>query len=156
MTTITLRDYRPGDWKAMYALDLQCFAPPFRFTRRVMHRFAETRGAITLLAHAEGLLAGFCIAHIEVNVGYVVTLDVAPEHRRNGLARRLMREIEIRAQAAGAGSMALHVFPGNTAALQLYQALGYEQAEVAANFYGSSLDALVYRKPLASPEGVPR
>jgi len=169
----TLRDYRPHfdsdsdfdseDWRAMHALDVVCFAPPFRFSRRVMRRFAETPGAITLLAEADGQLAGFCIAHIgskpiqdrqtgsqpiEARTAYVVTLDVAPAWRRKGLARRLMQQIESRAQAAGAQSMALHVFPGNVAALKLYEALGYERISVAVGFYGPGLDALLYRKSL--------
>jgi ribosomal-protein-alanine N-acetyltransferase len=129
MTEPTLRDYRPDstDWQVMHALDLVCFAPPFHFTRSAMRRFAETPGAITLLAEADGLLAGFSIAHLatqpsgtrqpDARTGYIVTLDVAPEWRRKGLARRLMHQIELRAHTAGAHSMALHVFPGNLAAV---------------------------------------
>jgi [ribosomal protein S18]-alanine N-acetyltransferase len=172
MTDPTLRDYQPDsdseDWRAMHALDVLCFAPPFRFTRSAMRRFAETPGAITLLAESDAQLAGFCIAHIETlrreapqlqsqpietrqteaRTGYVVTLDVAPAWRRKGLARRLMHQLETRAHAAGAESIALHVFSGNTAALQLYEALGYQRAEIARDFYGPGLDALVYTKPL--------
>lgn len=157
MSGITLRDYRSGDWQAMHALDVRCFAPLFRFTRRAMRNFAETPGAIILLAEDDGLLAGFCIAHIENRTGYVVTLDVAPAFRRKGLARGLMHELEIRTQATGVDNMALHVFPGNLAAVKLYEALGYERAETAADFYASGIDALVYRKslepkPLAPPK----
>jgi [ribosomal protein S18]-alanine N-acetyltransferase len=156
MAELTLREYQPGDWQAMYALDVQCFAPPFRFSRRAMRRFAEAAGALTLLAEAEGLLAGFSIVQLtprtaEARTGYVVTLDVAPPHRRTGLARRLMRQMEARAAAAGAQSMSLHVFSANTAAVGLYEALGYERAEIAPDFYGRGFDALVYRKPLAPP-----
>jgi 2-amino-4-hydroxy-6-hydroxymethyldihydropteridine diphosphokinase len=44
--------------------------------------------------------------------------------------------------------MELHVFSANTAALALYQALGYQPAGTARDFYAPGLDALVYRKPL--------
>jgi ribosomal-protein-alanine N-acetyltransferase len=167
MTEPTLRDYRPDstDWKVMHALDVECFAPPFRFTRRAMRRFAETPAAITILAEADAQLAGFGIAHLEnrqptpqrpaTPTAYLVTLDIAPAFRRKGLARRLMHELETRAHAAGADHMALHVFPGNAAALKLYEALGYRRAETAADFYAPGLDALVYRKPL-EPEPAER
>src|SRR5579871_1173327 len=99
----------------MYALDLECFAPPFRFTRRAMRRFAEQPGAITLLSETDTQppqLAGFVIAHLEGRAAYIATLDVAPAFRRRGLARTLMQETESRALAAGAQEIALHVFTG--------------------------------------------
>jgi ribosomal-protein-alanine N-acetyltransferase len=132
----------------MYALDLVCFEPPFRFSRAAMRGFAEAVGALTVLAEAQGELAGFCIAQLEKQNAYVVTLDVAPTWRRRGLARRLMAELESKARAAGATAMALHVFTGNTGAIQFYESIGYNRAGRAEAFYGRGLDALVYRKRL--------
>lgn len=162
---ITLRDYRPSpknrDADAMYALDLECFDPPFRFSRRAMRSFAETPGAIVLLAEAlpadsgpseatrpAPLLAGFCIVHVEEQTAYIVTLDVAAAFRRHGLARRLMAEVEARAHTAGATQMALHVFTGNTGAMQFYESLGYNRTSRTENFYGRGFHALVYSKKL--------
>jgi [ribosomal protein S18]-alanine N-acetyltransferase len=163
-TEPTQRDYRPvsdsdsnsEDWRAMHTLDLVCFTPPFRFTARAMRRFAETPHAITLLAESGGQLAAFAITHIERRTAYIVTLDVAPVWRRQGLARRLMQESETRAHAAGAHDIALHVFPGNHAALQLYESLGYRRTGLAPNFYAPAHDALIYSKPLTpAPEAAP-
>jgi ribosomal-protein-alanine N-acetyltransferase len=148
MDEITLRDYRPGDWEAMYALDLVCFEPVFQFSRRAMRSFAEETGAVTLLADADGELAGFCIAQFEENTGYVVTLDVAPAWRRRGIARLLMEEVEARVRAAGGIGMALHVHTGNVGAMQFYEGLGYGRVSIAKGFYGRGMDALVYRKKL--------
>jgi [ribosomal protein S18]-alanine N-acetyltransferase len=150
MIDITLRDYRPGDVPAMFALDLVCFDPVFRFSERAMRRFAEAPGALTALAECDGELAGFAIVQIERHAervtGYVVTLDVAPAHRGQGLARCLMSEMERKSMAAGAKAMELHVFEQNIPALGLYQALGYGRIAVQADFYGRGLDGAVYRK----------
>jgi ribosomal-protein-alanine N-acetyltransferase len=146
MEAVTWREYRPGDWEAMYALDLVCFEQQFRFSRRAMRGFAEAKAAVTVLAEAEGELVGFCIAEVEERVGYVVTLDVAPAWRRKGLAGRLMTEVEGRVRAAGAVGMALHVFTGNLGAVRFYEAIGYERVGMAQGFYGRGLDGLVYRK----------
>ena len=148
MDEITLRDYRPGDWEAMYALDLVCFEPVFQFSRRAMRSFAEETGAVTLLAEADGELAGFCIAHLEEKTGYVVTLDVAPAWRRRGIARLLMEEVEARVRAEGGIGMALHVYTGNVGAMQFYEGLGYGRVSIDKGFYGRGMDALVYRKKL--------
>ena len=146
MDEVTLRDYKPGDSEAMYALDLICFEPVFRFSRRAMRGFAEATGAVTVVAEAEGQLVGFCVAQLEDNLGYVVTLDVAPAWRRQGLARRLMEEVEARVRAAGGVGMILHVFTGNVGAMQFYEGIGYGRIGMAEGFYGSGMDALVYRK----------
>jgi len=148
MAEVDLREYGPADLEAMYALDLRCFEPPFRFSRRAMRDAAESPGALTLLAEAEGQLAGFCLAHMQEHVGYVVTLDVAPEWRRRGLARRLMAGMEEKALEVGGEAMALHVFTGNTAAIRLYETAGYARLGTAAAFYGPGRDALIYQKRL--------
>jgi ribosomal-protein-alanine N-acetyltransferase len=148
MAEITLRDYRHGDWEAMYALDLVCFEPVFQFSRRAMRSFAEEPGAVALLAEADAGLAGFCIAHLEEKTGYVVTLDVAPAWRRRRVARLLMEEVEARVRAEGGISMTLHVYTGNVGAMQFYESLGYGRVSIAKGFYGRGMDALVYRKKL--------
>ena len=90
-----LREYRETDLEAIYALDQQCFARAFQFSKSSMREYVETAGAISLIAEAEeGELAGFVIAHVEewegTRWGYVVTLDVAEAHRGKGLAGRMM------------------------------------------------------------------
>ena len=141
-----LRGYRPGDWKAMYALDVVCFEAPFRFSQREMRRLAEERGAVTVLADSGGELAGFCIAQLEEKWAYVVTLDVAPAWRRRGLAGRMMSDVEEQVRAAGAVGMALHVYNGNPGAIRFYERMGYSRVGISEGFYGRGLDALVYRK----------
>ena len=150
MDEVTLREYRPGDAEAMYALDVVCFEPVFQFSRRAMRYFAEARRAVTVLAEAEEELVGFCIAEVDDEVGYVVTLDVAPAWRRKGLARRLMAETEAKVRAAGGGAMTLHVFAGNVSAKQFYESIGYGRVGMVEGFYGRGMDALVYRKRLAA------
>jgi len=151
---IELREYRQADLDAMYALDVVCFEEPFRFSLREMRRFAEARWAKVVIAEQEGVLAGFCIAHVETakrgGVGYVVTLDVAMEFRRSGLAARLMGRVEGEARVAGCGEMRLHVFTGNEAAIRFYERTGYEFVKRDEGFYGVGVDALVYRKVLVA------
>jgi [ribosomal protein S18]-alanine N-acetyltransferase len=148
---VDLREYRVGDLEAMYALDVACFEPAFRFSRRAMRRFAEARGAVTVLGEADGELAGFVIAQMEEQVGYVVTLDVAPAWRRQGVAGELMIDVEARALAAGGVGMELHVFVGNIGAVRFYEGIGYGRLGTAEGFYGQGLDALVYGKRLGAP-----
>jgi [ribosomal protein S18]-alanine N-acetyltransferase len=143
---VALREYRAGDLEAMWALDLVCFAEPFRFSRRAMRGFAEAEGAAAVVAEDAAELVGFVVAQAEGETGYVVTLDVAPEWRRRGVARRLMAEVEGKMRAAGARDMALHVSVENEGAMRFYEGMGYERVGRVKGFYGRGMDGWVFRK----------
>jgi ribosomal-protein-alanine N-acetyltransferase len=154
MDEIVLHDYRPGYLDGMYSLDQDCFSEEFRFDRESMRVFAEEADAIVrVAAKSDGGIIGFVIVHIEAVarglIGYVVTLDVAKDYRRRGMAHRLMAEAEERAATAGARWIELHVFTGNEGAIRFYERSGYEQVGVRHRFYGKAgLDAFIYRKEL--------
>jgi [ribosomal protein S18]-alanine N-acetyltransferase len=151
---ISLRNYRATDLDAMFRLDEACFAKAFRFDRESMREFAEERNAVVQIAEICGEIVGFVIVHIERVASewqaYVVTLDVAPEYRRKGLARRLMKEAEACAASAGVRWIQLHVFTGNDTAIRFYERLGYQRISVRRGYYGTvGLDAIVYGKDLS-------
>jgi ribosomal-protein-alanine N-acetyltransferase len=156
MTTVdevVLREYLEGDLDEIVSLDESCFHDEFRFDRRSMKAYAEARNAVSLIAEKEGGIVGFVIVHIDRIAagwrGYVVTLDVAVEFRRIGLAKRMMQAVEMLAEASGAQRMELHVFTENEGAIRFYERLGYERVARLRRFYGAEgLDAFEYRKKL--------
>jgi len=148
-----LRPYQRADLEAMFRLDETCFDERFRFSRSMVRRFAEAPNAYVVVGESGEQFAGFCIMHLTENDrgirGYIVTLDVEPEFRLQGLASRLMRTVEKKALAEGAGEMTLHVFTGNEGAIRFYEREGYVLKGSVRNFYGSGVDALVYAKALS-------
>ena len=150
---IVIRDYRSADLEAIFRLDQICFAAEFRFARESMRRFAEARQAVALVAEDKtGAVAGFVIVHVErvpaARIGYVVTLDVAPDFRRIGLAGALLEAASQRVVAAGGRRMELHVYAGNAEAIRFYESRGYVRVGIERGFYGGQLDAIVYRLEL--------
>lgn len=149
MNGYVLRGYRKSDLDALVQLDDICFSSRFRFTRAMMRRSAEDADADVVIAEQGEELVGFCIVHMErQNAGYVVTLDVDPANRRNGIASLLMQRVETDCRDAGCLSMALHVFTGNTAAIRFYERSGYVRSSTAEDFYGAGVHALLYSKSL--------
>ena len=156
MQDITLRDATDADIARMHELDEVCFEEPFRFDLRSMRGFVRETGAITIVAESGGhswrQMCGFVLANAprrgSLESAYLTTLDVHPEHRRGGLARRLMREAERRVAAAGSSFVTLHVYLGNSGAISFYEAMGYGRVGLAEDFYGPGLDAWVYGKAL--------
>lgn len=156
MPDIHLRDATSADLEAMHQLDQLCFAEPFRFDLPTMHRYASEPGAIVLLALSSSNPAGHLLGFVLVNLlkgrtvllAYVTTLDVHPDHRRQGIAGALMRQAESRARAAGAAFLRLHVSTANVAALSFYEQTGFTRHSFLPHFYGEGLDARIYSKPL--------
>jgi GNAT superfamily N-acetyltransferase len=58
---------------------------------------------------------------------YIERLVVAPDFRRQGMARRLLAAAEELARTAGKTSVGLHVSDNNLSALRLYEGEGYEE-----------------------------
>ena len=152
---VVLRRYREGDLTVICRLDEACFAEAFRFDRGAMRRFVGRQGAIVVVAEAveSGEVVGFCVVHMEGLKsgarGYVVTLDVAEEWRRRGLASDLMEAVEAEAREGGAEVMDLHVWTENDGALRFYEGRGYGRMGLVKRFYGAEgLDAFVCRKAL--------
>jgi ribosomal protein S18 acetylase RimI-like enzyme len=56
-------------------------------------------------------------------------LYVAPQHRRSGIARALLQHIADHARAAGAYRLSLQTEAGNTPALRLYTAAGFQPVD---------------------------
>ena len=138
--------YRRGtaaDVAAMHALDVICFEEPFRFSLRAMRRFALALHASVWLAEAGGQLAGFVIVEANEGAGYVVTLDVAPEWRRSGVAGELMKLAQENLIGAGVRTLMLHVFEENASAVRFYEKAGFRCLGREPGFYGPGLGALV-------------
>ncbi|WP_169746984.1 GNAT family N-acetyltransferase [Edaphobacter aggregans] len=151
---MVLRRYERRDLESIVALDAECFAPPFRFSREAMRRFAEAENAWAVIAEAGDALAGFCIVHIEpaeaVEVGYVVTIDVGEGFRRRGLGERMLAEGEAWVRASGGVGMMLHVYVKNAGAVRFYERLGYRRVGGQKGFYGPGVDAAMYWKEFES------
>jgi [ribosomal protein S18]-alanine N-acetyltransferase len=147
---VSYRSYERRDLEKMVELDAECFAPPFRFSREAMRRFAEAENAWAVISEAGDELAGFCIVHMEpaeaVQVGYVVTIDVADEFRRRGLGERMLADGEAWVRAAGGVGMMLHVYVKNLGAVRFYERLGYRRVGGQVGFYGPGVNAAMYWK----------
>ena len=79
-------------------------------------------------------------------------LMVAAGYRRRGIGTALMQAAESWARESGIGKLELHVFPYNTAAISLYEKLGYEQEGLRLQHYtrsgGRRLDVILMAKLL--------
>jgi len=90
------------------------------------------------------IVIGYAVFWVVVGEGHIMNISVAPEFRRQGVGRRLLRfTIEFMEQAC-VTVIFLEVRRTNHAAIKLYKDYGFEDVYVRKNYYGDE-DALVMR-----------
>ena len=135
-----------GDAPALAALHAAAFPP------------AEAWGAdaISLMLGLEGAYGfgldgqGFILARAVAGEAEILTLAVAPEARRRGVAGALLRAAMMEAQYRDALVMFLEVSAANTAARGLYSHAGFAQVGLRRRYYADGSDALVLSRPLSA------
>jgi ribosomal-protein-alanine N-acetyltransferase len=155
---VPCRLYTPKDFAALYAIEEVCFQPPFRFGPGYMRQLVTSSDAATWIAEDEGRMAGFAIVEWTREpvrrTAYIQTIEVAPEHRRRGIASELLCRVEGSARAVGAEVIELHVDAENAGAIRIYQAQGFLYQGREENYYALDRAALIFGKPLDTVPGV--
>ena len=148
-----IRSFRKPDLAALYQLDQVCFPPEIAYSRAELQYFLTHPNCSSWIAEqAAGDVAGFILiertARNRRPVGHIVTLDVDPRYRRQGIGRLLMQTADQQLTQEGAAAITLEVAENNTAAQQFYHRLGFVKKGRIANYYGGRIDAEVMEKPL--------
>jgi len=95
----------------------------------VVRRKALVQRELFLVAEVDGVVVGTVMAGFDGVRGWVHKLAVHPDHRRRGLASRLMAEAERRLWAVGCPKLNLQVRASNFDVVAFYRALGYAVEE---------------------------
>lgn len=75
-------------------------------------------------------------------------MAVVPEQRKLGLGSRLLNYFEVEARKRGAQAVTLEVDKTNTAAISLYERVGYTKKHILQDYYGPGQDGILMDKPL--------
>ncbi len=130
---ISFREMRPEDAAAVEAIERASFAVPW--SRRAFWEEAQNERTVYLVALLQGEIVGYAGAWILLDEAQITNVAVAPEKRGQGVGRRLMAEMMMRAKARGAMRMTLEVRPSNEAALTLYKSCGFQDYGRRPHYY---------------------
>jgi len=142
---LRVRHARPTDTERVVGIERRCFTNPNP----------------TLLANVCGAVDGFLVAETDDGIaGYVLftpssafrarilSLAVAPEHRRKGVGTRLMHGAFDVLRERGFENVGLEVRVSNAPAQSLYDDLGFAPAGVEEGYYDDGEDAYLMEKEL--------
>jgi ribosomal-protein-alanine acetyltransferase len=125
----------------LYEIEKQCFEQE-AFTKQQLTYLIADYNTIGLTAQVNAEIVGFAMARVTIRrnimFGHILTIDVAPAYRRKGIAQKLLQEIETILRERGIRECRLEVRENNTAALNLYQKLGYTKIGKLEKYYGNA------------------
>ena len=98
-----------------------------------------------VMEHEDQVVA-YGVMSVAVGESHVLNLCVCPDHRSQGLGKKLMAHLLKVAEGHDANMTFLEVRPSNFAAIKLYLDLGFDEIGVRRNYYPAKLgreDALI-------------
>ena len=135
----------PAHVPAMAVIHASAFPPREAWGEDAFALQLVLPGVFGLLDSRGGLL----LARVAMDEAEVLTLAVAPECRRQGVARGLLAAAMTAARERDARTMFLEVAVDNAAAQTLYRQAGFVEAGRRLRYYADGGDALILRVRLA-------
>lgn len=134
------------DLNGIWAIEKLSFPTPwsrFSFLSELGHSLSHTLVAVPPRPRPRQVW-GYLIFWVVAEEMHILNLAVHPQHRRRGLARRLLSEGMNQARDLGARVAWLEVRPSNTPALALYRSFGFQEVGRRPRYYDDTQeDALL-------------
>lgn len=131
--TVDIRPFAPADTEAVVSLwQATGLTRPWNNPYQDIRRKLAVQPELFLVAVGDGAVVGSVMAGYDGHRGWLYYLASDPVRRGEGIARRLVAEVEERLLAMGCPKVQLMVRPENDIAHGFYDTLGYEPFEVWA------------------------
>ncbi|MBP3216988.1 MAG: ribosomal protein S18-alanine N-acetyltransferase [Lachnospiraceae bacterium] len=141
---IQIRKMEREDIPAAVEIEQACFSQPWSedaYNATLLLPFAHYYVAVD---EERNRIVGTCGVREILGEGEVGNVAVLPAYRQQGIARALMTMLLEETTARGVQALTLEVRSTNTAAIRLYESLGFVQEGVRKNFYEKPTeDALI-------------
>jgi ribosomal-protein-alanine N-acetyltransferase len=108
-------------------------------------------GYVCCVVELDDILIGYGVMSTGAGEAHILNLCIAEPYRAKGLGGQLLEHLLEFSGSLGVGEVFLEVRPSNTAAIRLYQSLGFSQIGMRRGYYqaaGGREDAVVLRRLL--------
>jgi [ribosomal protein S18]-alanine N-acetyltransferase len=143
-----------AELRDMVELERICFPPPSNYDLRTLRMFVSLNGAGLIrcreIVDERPMLIAFhlfdCVA------AELITLDVHPKFRRNGLGSKLLTESLTKLAEVGHTQASCQIAVDNEPSLKLHQLFGFQPVRTLKNYYGPGRDAHLLVTSLSGQE----
>lgn len=132
-------------------LNQRCFKRGENYNRHTLAYLLTEPNVLSYCATAAttGEMTAFIFVSAGADgTGHVTTVGVAPEHRRRGLAQKLLKHAETALRRRDVSLLRLEVRVSNVGAQSLYRQLGYATVQRLENYYNNGEDGFLMVKAL--------
>ena len=146
VNTITVRKMKKEDLDRVSQIEKECFSTPW--SRDSFEDMIDNPAALYMVAEDNGYIVANCGVIIAAGEGDICNVAVDPSYRKRGIAKLLLTTImEEASKEMGVLSFTLEVRRSNTAAISLYEKLGFVNEGIRPGFYTSPKeDAVIFWK----------
>jgi len=130
---IEIRPFEPRDEEAVVQLWTDCgLVVPWNNPHRDIQRKLKVQADMFLVACLDVKVIASVMAGYDGHRGWINYLAVHPQHRRAGIAKRMMDEAEGLLRAIGCPKINLQVRSTNAAVIEFYKHIGFETDDVVS------------------------
>lgn len=116
------------------AIEVESFTTPR--SEETFRGLLDRKGVVTRVLLAEDReVIGYSILWCILDQGELANIAIAPMHRGQGHGRRMLERVMAESRERGVEELFLEVRASNTAALSLYESLGFTQVGLRRNYY---------------------
>ena len=133
------------------ALEKVCFSTPW--SESSIGGELQNQWAIWLVALEGDALAGYLGVQYGPDGADIMTIATAPAFRGRGVGRAVIAEMAARLKTMGLQWLTLEVRPSNTAALGLYEAMGFQQVGRRPRYYRDPVEDAILMTLFFEEEG---
>ena len=105
----------------------------------------DSQSVSLVVIDQSGKITGYCISDNEGTRSHLISLAVLPNHRRMGVASRLLKELMIILRNRGIKEVRLEVRSDNDPAIELYRRSGFADEMMIRGYYSDASTALSMR-----------
>lgn len=146
-TNIKILKAKPKDINSLLILEKNSFSSDL-ISKRSFQHFIQTKSALFYVLKSDQLLIGYAIILVKKgsSLGRLYSIAIDSEFKGHGHGIFLLEELEKMAVKANVSYLRLEVDENNTAAINLYQKLGYVKFGVKPDYYETHANALCFEK----------
>jgi tRNA threonylcarbamoyl adenosine modification protein YeaZ/ribosomal-protein-alanine acetyltransferase len=134
----------------LYALEKEIYRGEDPWSLAQFKEEIAAKDRYYIVAEANGAVIGYAGVMPAGDLTDILTMTVAPEFRRKGIAREFLKRLIDWSRNKKADAVMLEVRIDNTEAIPLYEANGFRKISERIDYYGPGKTALVMRKELRS------
>jgi ribosomal protein S18 acetylase RimI-like enzyme len=128
---LLIRAFRREDHESLCALWARVFPddPPWNAPEIMIESKLKVQPELLLVGELAGTIVGAVMAGFDGVRGWIYHLAVAPEHRRQGFATRLVQSAERGLRDLGCTKVNLQIRAENQDVVAFYRSIGYQVEE---------------------------